>query len=197
MWGISRRAVAIRERLFVCAYMLPIRDLCATAFCVLLSGVFLRKKKLQLSRAIPLPNRAFIFLAFPAHGDPLRLDAIAVFCPFIGIITGKYEMMARKRKKSRCSNDGGFRLRGRRFWRDENDGDSVLMTESWQVSRSMCWARHCAAWLSGWLSKTAVHGGGEREQRRLGVVDDLDLWLPSPSASTVTTKRTAVPCRRR
>ena len=26
----------------------------------------------------------------------LRLDAIAVFCPLIGIITGKYEMMARK-----------------------------------------------------------------------------------------------------
>ena len=51
----------------------------------------------------------------------------------IGIITGKYEMMAEKRKKSRCSNDGDFGLRGRRFWRDENDGDSVLMTESWQV----------------------------------------------------------------
>ena len=29
---------------FFCAYMLPIRDLCATAFCVLLSVVFLRKK---------------------------------------------------------------------------------------------------------------------------------------------------------
>ena len=42
-------------------------------------------------------------------------------------------MMARKRKKIRCSNDGDFRLRGRRFWRDENDGDSVPMTESWQV----------------------------------------------------------------
>ena len=57
---------------------------------------------------------AFFFLAFPAHGDPLRLrlDAIA---------------------KSRCSNDGDFRLRGWRFWRDENDGDSVLMTKSWQV----------------------------------------------------------------
>ena len=68
---------------------------------------------------------AFFFLAFPAHGDPLRLDAIAVFCPLIGI--GKYEMMARKRKKSRCSNDGDFRLRGRRFWRDENDEDSVLI----------------------------------------------------------------------
>ena len=55
----------------------------------------------------------------------------------IGIITGKYEMMAGKRKKrkekSRCSNDGDFGLRGRRFWRDENDGDSVPMTESWQV----------------------------------------------------------------
>ena len=77
---------------------------------------------------------AFFFLAFPAHGDPLRLDAIAVLCPLIGIITKKYEMMARKRmEKSRCSNDGDFCLRGRRFWRDENDGDSVLMTESWQV----------------------------------------------------------------
>ena len=55
----------------------------------------------------------------------------------IGIITGKYEMMAgkrtKKRQKSRCSNDGDFGLRGRRFWRDENDGDSVPMTESWQV----------------------------------------------------------------
>ena len=52
--------------------------------------------------------------------------------PLIGIITGKYEMMARKRK-SQCSNDEDFRLSGRRFWRDENDGDSVLKTESWQV----------------------------------------------------------------
>ena len=80
----------------------------------------------------------FFFLAFefPAHGDPLRRDAIPVFLPttLIGIITGKYEMMAGKRKKkSRCSNDGDFGLRGRRFWRDENDGDSVPMTESWQV----------------------------------------------------------------
>ena len=39
----------------------------------------------------------------------------------------------RKTKKSQCSNDGDFGLRGRRFWRDENDGDSVPMTESWQV----------------------------------------------------------------
>ena len=39
----------------------------------------------------------------------------------------------KERKKSRCSNDGDFGLRGRRFWRDENDGDSVPMTESWQV----------------------------------------------------------------
>ena len=76
---------------------------------------------------------AFCFLAFPAHGDPLRLHDIAVCCPLIGIKTGKYEMMARKRKKKRCSNDGDFRLRGRRFWRDENDGESVPMTESWQV----------------------------------------------------------------
>ena len=46
---------------------------------------------------------AFFFLAFPAHGDPLRLDAIAVFFlhnSLIGIITGKYEMMDRKRKKA-------------------------------------------------------------------------------------------------
>ena len=44
---------------------------------------------------------AFFFLAFHAHGDPLRLrlEAITVFCPIIGIITGKYEMMARKRTK--------------------------------------------------------------------------------------------------
>ena len=42
-------------------------------------------------------------------------------------------MMAGKRKKNRCSNDGDFGLRGRRFWRDEHDGDSVPMTESWQV----------------------------------------------------------------
>ena len=41
---------------------------------------------------------AFFFLACPAHGDPLRLDAIAVFLhnPLIGIIAAKYEMMARK-----------------------------------------------------------------------------------------------------
>ena len=81
------------------------------------------------------------------------------FCPLIGIITGKSEMMARKRKKprrSRCSNDGDFRLRGRRFWRDENDGDSVLMTESWQVCSTctpMCWRKRCACFAceSWWL----------------------------------------------
>ena len=39
----------------------------------------------------------------------------------------------KKKKKSRSSNDGDFGLRGRRYWRDENDGDSVPMTESWQV----------------------------------------------------------------
>ena len=78
---------------------------------------------------------AFFFLAFPAHGDPRRLDAIAMFCPLIGIITAKYEMMARKRKKADAqmteisvSADGDFAN-----WRYENDGDSVLMTESGQV----------------------------------------------------------------
>ena len=40
------------------------------------------------------------FLAFPAHGDRLRLDSIAVLCPLIENITKKYEMMARKRKKT-------------------------------------------------------------------------------------------------
>ena len=59
-------------------------------------------------------------------GDPRRLDAIAVFCPLIGIITGKYEMMARKKADAQMteisvSADGDF------------GGDSVLMTESWQV----------------------------------------------------------------
>ena len=47
---ISSRAVAIRQRSwrrFLCAYMLPIRDLCATAFCVLLSFVFYEKKKIK------------------------------------------------------------------------------------------------------------------------------------------------------
>ena len=46
MCRISSRAVAIRQRSwrrFVCTYMLPIRDLCATAFCVLLSYVFYEK----------------------------------------------------------------------------------------------------------------------------------------------------------
>ena len=45
----------------------------------------------------------------------------------------------KKKKKSRCSNDGDFGLRGRRYWRDENDGDSVPMTEtqSWQVWNSI------------------------------------------------------------
>ena len=49
MWGISSRAVAIRQRSwrrFFRAYMLPIRDLCATAFCVLLSIVFFTKNHL-------------------------------------------------------------------------------------------------------------------------------------------------------
>ena len=44
--------------------------------------------------------RFFLAFEFPAHGDPLRRDAIPVFSPpLIGIITGKYEMMAGKRKK--------------------------------------------------------------------------------------------------
>ena len=46
IWEISSRAAAIRQRSwrrFFCAYMLPIRDLCATAFCVLLSFVFYGK----------------------------------------------------------------------------------------------------------------------------------------------------------
>ena len=43
---------------------------------------------------------AIFVLAFPSHGDPLRPDFIAVFCPLIWIITGKYEMMARKPKKA-------------------------------------------------------------------------------------------------
>ena len=51
---------------------------------------------------------AFFFLAFPAHGDPLRLDAIAVLCPLIGIITKKIRNDGPKTKKSRCSNDGDF-----------------------------------------------------------------------------------------
>ena len=44
---VSRRAVAFRQRSwrrFLCAYMLPIRDLCATSFCVLLFFVFYEKK---------------------------------------------------------------------------------------------------------------------------------------------------------
>ena len=44
---ISSRAGAIRQRSwrrFSCAYMLPISDLCATAFCVLLSFVFYENK---------------------------------------------------------------------------------------------------------------------------------------------------------
>ena len=48
--GISSRAGAIRQRSrrrFFCAYMLPIPDLCAAAFCVLLSVVFYEKKKIM------------------------------------------------------------------------------------------------------------------------------------------------------
>ena len=71
----------------------------------------------------------FVFLAFPAHGDPLRLDAIGVFWhnPLIGIIIGKYEMMARKRKKTdpqmteiSVSADGDF-------------GETKMTETSWQV----------------------------------------------------------------
>ena len=66
-------------------------------------------------------------------------------------------MMAEKRekkeKKSPCSNDGDFGLRGRRFWRDENDGDSVPMTESWQV----CIAIYSHRLVCGLLSKP-MHG---------------------------------------
>ena len=76
---------------------------------------------------------AFFFLAFPAHGDPLRLrlDAIA---------------------KSRCSNDGDFLLRGRIFLRDENDADSVLMTESWQV---------CSSVVQTWTGTDGVDVSGQ------------------------------------
>ena len=45
--GISSHAFAIRQRSqrrFLCAYMLPIRDLCAAALFVLLSFVFYGKK---------------------------------------------------------------------------------------------------------------------------------------------------------
>ena len=79
------------------------------------------------------------------------VETPSLFLPttLIGIITGKYEMMAgkrtKKRKKSRCSNDGDFGLRGRRFWRDENDGDSVPMTESWQVCIVAIKAYGCSA----------------------------------------------------
>ena len=34
----------------------------------------------------------------------------------------------------RCSKDGDFNLRGRRFWWDEKDGDSDQKPESWQVA---------------------------------------------------------------
>ena len=50
IWRISSRALAVRQRSlrrFLCAYMLPIRDLC-TAFCILLS-LFFRHKKLTMS----------------------------------------------------------------------------------------------------------------------------------------------------
>ena len=41
-----------------CAYMLPIRDLCATAFCVLLSVVFYEKKNAAL-HFMPRMNAVF------------------------------------------------------------------------------------------------------------------------------------------
>ena len=44
----------------------------------------------------------------------------------------------KKKEKKADSNDGDFGLCGRRFWRDENDGDSVPMTESWQVCIILC-----------------------------------------------------------
>ena len=50
MLGISSRADAIRQRpwrRFFCTNMLPIRDLCATAFCVLLFFVFYGEKLMQ------------------------------------------------------------------------------------------------------------------------------------------------------
>ena len=82
----------------------------------------------------------FFFLAFefPAHGEHF-VETPSLF--FAHYTNRDYNWKMRndgrktkkKKKKSRCSNDGDFGLRGRRFWRDENDGDSVPMTESWQV----------------------------------------------------------------
>ena len=107
------------------------------------------------------------FLVFPAHGDPLRLNAIAVFLPnpLIGIITGKYEIVARKRKKNRCSNYGDFRLRGRRFWRHENDGDSVLGRYELDISNILdlmintqdtgSHSIYCCNFV--WINRTCVH----------------------------------------
>ena len=34
-------------------------------------------------------------------------------------------MAGKRKEKKPISNDGDFGLRGRRYWRDENDGDSV------------------------------------------------------------------------
>ena len=60
------------------------------------------------------------------------------------------------KKKSRCSNDGDFRLRGRRFWRDENDGDSVLMTESWQVCSCAYFGNHVLTTNSSTMDILAI-----------------------------------------
>ena len=52
--------IAIRQRSwrqFFCAYMLPIRDLCATTFCVLLSFVFYGKKMNDGATALRQINR--------------------------------------------------------------------------------------------------------------------------------------------
>ena len=98
-----------------------------------LTSIFFFGLFLTLQSPLKWALYAFFFLAFPAHGDPLRLrlDAIA---------------------KSRCSNDGDFLLRGRIFLRDENDADSVLMTESWQV---------CSSVVQTWTGTDGVDVSGQ------------------------------------
>ena len=78
----------------------------------------------------------------------------------------------KKKKKSRCSNDGDFGLRGRRFWRDENNGDSVPMTESWQVCTSLAKDRNS---LEAVQHKAArfVHGDYRRRVSTTNILEAL------------------------
>ena len=62
---------------------------------------------------------------------PLRLVFVETFLNPLNGITEKCRKNGNRTRL--CSKDGDLNIRGRRFWRDEKDGDSVQKPESWRV----------------------------------------------------------------